>query len=49
MKPEPGKEALDVKKLEENLLKLSPERLLYMAGYLDGLLGGKELPEQEPA
>lgn len=49
MKPEPGKEALDVKKLEENLLKLSPERLLYMAGYLDGLLGGKQLPEREPA
>lgn len=49
MNAEQKNEVMDLKRLEENLLKLSPERLLYMAGYLDGLLGGKQLPEREPA
>jgi len=49
MNAEQKNKAIDLKRLEENLLKLNPERLLYMAGYVDGLLGGKQLPEQEPA
>lgn len=49
MNAELKNEAVDLKRLEENLLKLSPERLFYMAGFLDGLTNKKELQPAEPA
>ena len=47
MKNETVKQNLE--QLEESLLKLSPECLIYVAGYVEGLASKTDLLQVEPA